>query len=104
MDRVRMVLESDLCPSAKLIALALVTDVPVTGVGLSGKSIQRHEGAAREFVDQLPKVVDAPAPRAREREKVDPDAWLREQETDLRDSLARKKPLEGSRQGPYGYE
>jgi hypothetical protein len=86
MDRVRMVLESDLNQSAKLIALALVTDVPVTGIGISGKSIQRHEAAARAFVDAMPRVVDALAPRVREREKADPEAWLRAQEEDLRQS------------------
>jgi hypothetical protein len=92
MDRVRMILESELSQSAKLIALALVADVPVSGIGLSGKSIQRHEEDARAFVDAMPKVVDAPAPRQRESGVGAVERFLAAQEADLRDSLRTRKP------------
>jgi hypothetical protein len=100
MDNVQKILCSDLGTTEKLIALALVTDTPVEGIGVSGKSVSRHEKAAREFVEGL--GAGAPEAPVRQREKVDPDAWLRAQEEDLRESLKTKKPLEGSRD-PYGY-
>jgi primosomal protein N'' len=93
MDRVRTVLESDLNQSAKLIALALVADVPVMSIGLSGTSLKRHEDAARKFVDQMPRAVDAPAPRPRERADATAiERFMRAQERDLRDSLRTRKP------------
>jgi hypothetical protein len=61
MDHVRMVLGSDLGATEKLIALALVADHPVTGIGLSCKTVTRHAGNAREFIEKLPRVVDAVA-------------------------------------------
>jgi hypothetical protein len=83
MERVKTVLESDLGPSAKLLACALVASVPMTGIGLSAKSIQRHYDAARNFVDGLGALVpDTPPPKVRE--KADADAWLRAQEADLK--------------------
>jgi hypothetical protein len=94
MEAVRMVLTSDLAQAEKLIALALITDVPVTGVGLSNKTITRHEKAARAFVEQLPTFVTTPARKGPPRESSAGalERWERFQSDDLRDSRLRRTP------------
>jgi hypothetical protein len=92
-ENLKEILLSSMNATEKQIASAIVLDVPLTGIGISGKSISRHEQAAREFVEGLSSrasVADAPGVRGAwpekkrpPRESADPERWMAEQERDL---------------------
>jgi hypothetical protein len=92
---VARILQSDLGPTAKLVAIAEVCGVRVHAIGLSNRSIERHLADAQELVRSIRSEVQE-APVTRPREKADPDAWLRFQEQDLMVSKAGVKPLHRS--------
>jgi hypothetical protein len=97
-EAIARILQSDLGPPAKLMAIAIACGVsPVTSesTGLSHRSIERHLADAQELVRELQVEAPAPAP-TKKREVADPARWLAEQERDLAASRAGVKPLHRS--------
>jgi hypothetical protein len=96
-ETIARILQSDLGPPGKLLAVATIVGVPVTSVGLSARSIERHLAGAQSLVRDL--QLAAPAPplaSMRKREVADPARWMAEQEKDLAVVKASVRPLHRS--------